>query len=103
MKALLIKPERQTIEEVQVAGLVDIKNIIGVTTVASDAVGKDGDRLFFDEECFIRGTTGRYRIDNVIPVAGTGLLVGSFGEGAELRDVQTSVEDLQDRITYLKR
>ena len=101
MNALVIDPTRQTIEEVQVASLVDIKNVIGVQTVTSDAVGTEGDLLFFDEECFIHGTAGRYKIDNLIPVAGIGLLVGSFGEGAELRDVQTNVEDVKHRITYI--
>lgn len=103
MKALVINPDRQTVEEVQVNSLVDIKNLIGVETVTSDAVGKLGDRLFFDEECFIRGTAGRYQIDHVIPVAGIGVLVGSIGQGAELRDVQTSVAELEYRTKYLKR
>jgi len=101
MKALVIRPDRKAIEDVQIISLIDIKNIIGFDTVTSDAVGTNGDRLFFDEECFLRGTPGRYQIDSVIPVAGTGLLVGTLGEGAELRDVQTDLDQLQDRIRYL--
>jgi hypothetical protein len=100
MKAILISPATQTIEPVEVRDLDDVKTLVGFDTLESDAVGTQGDRLYFDEECFLRGTTGRFQIDKVIPVAGTGVIVGTAAGGA-LQDAQSDIEDLRRRIKYL--
>ncbi len=99
MKALLIDPEHQTITQTEVSDTDDVKALIGFDTVESDAIGDLGDRLFFDEECFIRGTSGRFQIDSVIPVAGKGVIVGVLDDGS-LSDVKTSLADLTDRLKY---
>ena len=101
MKALLIDPENQSIEQIEIAGMDDIKTLIGFDTIESDAVGDEGDRLYFDEECFLRGSAGRFQIDSVIPVSGKGIVVGSSDDGAELRDVVTTIDDLRQRTKYL--
>jgi hypothetical protein len=101
MKALLITPDTRSIEEVEIAGVDDIKALIGFDTIESDAVGSEGDRLYFDEECFLRGTSGRFRIDKMIPIAGKGVVVGTAEDGVVLRDVTTNKQDLRGRITYL--
>jgi len=101
MKALLISPETRTIEEIDLAGDMDeIKSIIGYDTIESDALGSNGDTLFFDEECFLRGTEGRFQIDTMIPVSGKGIVAGYDGEDA-LSDVTISKEELSGRIKYL--
>jgi hypothetical protein len=101
MKAIVISPATQSIETVDVATLTDIRAIIGYDTLESDAVGTQGDRLYFDEECFLRGTSGRFQIDSVIPVAGKGVIVGTIDGGATLRDAVTDVDDLRRRIRHL--
>ncbi|WP_018170072.1 MULTISPECIES: hypothetical protein [unclassified Thioalkalivibrio] len=101
MKALLIDPEQQTIEAVDIEGRDDIARLIGYDTLESDEIGPDGDRLFFDEECFLRGTTGRFQIDSVIPVSGKGLVVGSDDDGATLKDVASDLESIRGRMKYL--
>lgn len=101
MKALLIDPEQQTIEEVELEGREDIARLIGFDTLESDEIGPDGDRLFFDEECFLRGTTGRFQIDSVIPVSGKGVVVGAAGDGADLKDVASDAAALRGRTKYL--
>lgn len=101
MKAFLIAPEAQSIESVEVASLDDIKGLIGFDTIESDAVGSQGDRLYFDEECFLRGTKGRFQIDTMVPVAGKGIVVGTKGDGEELCDVATDMDELRQRIKYL--
>ncbi|WP_019568547.1 hypothetical protein [Thioalkalivibrio sp. ALMg13-2] len=101
MKALLIDPEQQTIEAVDVQGRDDIARLIGYDTLESDEIGPEGDRLFFDEECFLRGTTGRFQIDSVIPVSGKGLVVGSDDDGATLKDVASDLESIRGRMKYL--
>jgi hypothetical protein len=101
MKAYLITPASQNIQVVDIANLDDIKTLIGFDTLESDAVGSEGDRLYFDEECFLRGTAGRFRIDKVIPVAGKGVIIGTSDGGLALRDVATDIAELRRRITYL--
>jgi len=101
MKAIVISPATQSIETVDVATLDDIRAVVGYDTLESDAIGTQGDRLYFDEECFLRGTSGRFQIDSVIPVAGKGVIVGTADGGATLRDAVTDVDDLRRRIRYL--
>ena len=101
MKALLINPEQQSIDEIEINSHDDIIKIIGYDTIASDEIGPEGDRLFFDEECFLRGTSGRFQIDTVIPVSGIGIVIGSSDYGTTLKDVVSDVESINRRIKYL--
>jgi hypothetical protein len=101
MKALLIDPENHSLERIDIQSREDIVKLIGYDTIESDAVGTAGDRLFFDEECFLRGTKGRFQIDSVIPVSGRAVLVGTTDGGSTLRDVVTDVDNLRSRLKYL--
>lgn len=101
MKALLVNPETQTIEETEITGHDEIVKLIGFDTVISDEIGPQGDRLFFDEECFLRGTSGRFQIDKVIPVSGVGIIAGSSDNGDTLGDVNSDIESINTRIKYL--
>ena len=96
-KAFLISPEQRSIEPVEVSDRGQVADLIGYETVESDDVGDTGDRLFFDEECFIRGATGRFQIDKLIPVAGKGVVVGVAGYGNAFSDVSLSLDDLRAR------
>lgn len=98
MRAIFIDPERQIIEEIDITGEEDIVRMVGFETLESDAVGDQGDRLFFDEECFLRQSKGRFQIDTVIPVAGKGVIVGTDGD--KLSDATTDLDDLRGRIRY---
>ncbi len=103
MKALLVTPASQSIEVVDVESPADIAALIGFETIASDEVGPDGDRLYFDEDCFLRGyaVSGRFQVDRVAPVAGKGMIVGSADDGATIRDAVTGPAELGERITWL--
>ena len=104
MKAFLIDAATQTIAPVMLAdGLFDIGALIGFDTIASDEIDASGDRLFFDERCFLRDETGkaRFKIDNLAPVANKALVVGSSDDGAILKDVMVDMTTLQRRITWL--
>lgn len=70
MKAILIQPDTRSVESIDIDSHADIVRLVGYDTLESDAVGTTGDRLFFDEECFLRGTGGRFQIDSLIPVSG---------------------------------
>ena len=101
MKAILITPDNEMIEAIDVSSLDDIIKVIGYDTITSDEIGPQGDRLFFDEECFLRGSSGRFQIDTVIPVSGKGIIIGSPDAGSTLQDTESSVADIQKRIKYL--
>ena len=101
MKAMLITPETKNIELIDVTSLNDIKDIIGFDTIIADAIGTEGDLLYFDEDCFLRGTEGRFQIDTLVPVAGRGVIVGSTNEGEILKDVAAELDDLSRRTKYL--
>ena len=100
MKAYLVNPEQQSIEPVEIAGLDDIKSLVGFDTLESDAIGSGGDRLYFDEECFLRGASGRFQIGTVIPVSGRGVIVGTVRGGEALSDVATELDDLRHRTRF---
>jgi hypothetical protein len=101
MKAFLIDPEKQSLEPIDIQGHEDIVKLIGYDTIESDAVGTAGDRLYFDEECFLRGSSGRFQIDSVIPVSGRAVLVGTADDGRTLCDVATDADSLRSRLRYL--
>ncbi len=101
MKALLITPENRSIEAIDIGGHDDIARLIGFDTIESDAVGTEGDRLYFDEECFLRGAGGRFQVDSIIPISGKAVIVGTTGNGTALRDATTDVDSLRSRIKYL--
>jgi hypothetical protein len=101
MKALLINPELRSIDAIDIDSHADLVRLIGYDTLESDAIGTAGDRLYFDEECFLRGTAGRFQIDNIIPVSGRAVVVGTADHGTTLRDAATEIEDLRSRIRYL--
>ena len=101
MKAILITPENQSIEMIDIADHDDIKKIIGFDSVISDACGSQGDRLYFDEDCFLRGTEGRFQVDTLVPVASKGVIVGSSDEGVSIQDVADDLDSLSSRIKFL--
>ena len=101
MKAFLITPDSQSIQKIEVSSLEDIKSVIGFDTIESDATGAKGDRLYFDEECFLRATPGRFQIDKLIPVAGKGIIAGSTDDGVSLVDVKMTLQELTQRIKYV--
>ena len=101
MKAWLINPEQRSIEAIDINSHAELAGLIGYDTLESDVVGTAGDRLYFDEECFLRGTPGRFQIDHVIPASGRAVVVGTAADGGTLRDVATDLDDLRARIRFL--
>jgi len=100
-KAFLIDSEAQSIEQIEVTQVGEISALVGFDTIESDDVGNGADKLFFDEECFIRGTAGRFQIDKLIPVAGKGVVVGVAGDGNTLVDASVVLDDLLARTRFV--
>ncbi len=99
MKAYLIDPEQQTIQDKDISSRDEIVAAIGYDTLETDSLG-GSDTLFFDEECFLRGASGRFQIDKLIPVSGKGVIIGTDANGG-LQDVSLSIDDLKSRTQYL--
>jgi len=101
LKAILINPDSRAVELIDINRREDIARMIGFDTIASDEVGKEGEHLYFDEDCFLRGSSGRFQLDSLAPVAGKAVIIGSAENGKELRDTSIDIDNLRGRIKYL--
>lgn len=98
MKAILIDASEQSLHIIEVENEAAIAGVIGFKTLESEDVQPEH-KLFFDEECFLRGSKGRFQLDKLIPISGKAVIVGNVG--GELGDVTLSTDDLAPRIQYL--
>lgn len=98
-----VDPTQKTITAVEGGGdRAGVRALIGFETVDSDEINANGDRLYFDEKCFIRQTpgVGRFQLDSLAPVAGMGVVVGSGAQSA-LQTPLVSLEALKKRVKFL--
>lgn len=103
MLVITINPLTKEMNAVEVANTRQaLEELIGHQTIDSDEIDDNGDRLFFDEECFIRqqGNVGRFKVDSLAPVAGIAVIVNSK-DGETFQSCVISAQDLQKRVTYL--
>lgn len=54
VKAFLINPVNQSIESIDIGGHKDIAKLVGYDTIESEAVGNQGNSLYFEEELLLR-------------------------------------------------
>jgi len=104
MQVYVINPTLKTVSAVDISGsLDDVRGLIGFASIDSDEIDNNGDRLFFDEECFIRQQdgVGRFKVDNLAPVAGIGVIANSRDEAKSIQTPEVSLQDLTKRITFL--
>ncbi len=104
MRAYLIDPITRSITEENIAaGESDIARLIGFDSIDSDEIDDNGDRLFFDESCFIRhgAEMPRFKVDNLAPVAGKGVIAGGPPGGKGLSDAVISVDELRSRVSFI--
>ncbi|OZA05324.1 MAG: hypothetical protein B7Y05_22140 [Polynucleobacter sp. 24-46-87] len=103
MQVFAINPLTKEIHAVEIADTKEaVQELIGFSTIDSDEIDDNGDRLFFDEECFIRqqGNVGRFKVDSLAPVAGIGVIVNSQ-DGKTFQSAIINPEELLKRVTYL--
>jgi hypothetical protein len=104
MKAFLINPQLKEVTEVEIEPSIEaIQDLIGFKTVDSDEIDFNFDQLFFDEECFIRqqDQAGRFKVDNLAPIAGKGVVANSADNGKTIASPQVTLEALTKRVTFL--
>ena len=99
MHALLIDGSKQAIEAVEISSKADIAKLVGQDTIISDEIDASN-AVYFDEDCFIRGTSGRFQIDKLAPIAGKAIVVG-YLEGEQLTNADVSIDELKARTKFL--
>ncbi len=104
MKAYVIDAVAKTVEEAVIDnGLQGVQALIGFDTIDSDEIDDNGDRLFFDERCHLRAEAGapKFKVDNLAPVAGRGVVVRAGEGGSQLADARVGLDALRTRVTFL--
>jgi len=102
MKAFLIDPTQSEIRPITLSGAdEELKTLLSAKGLEYDDVGPDGDRLCFDEDCFISQKPGRFQLDNLAPVAGQAVVFGAADESGTPTDVRIDQEALTARIKFL--
>ena len=98
MKAIVIRGASQTIETIELGDSDEIAALVGQDSIISDEVDAEN-AVYFDEDCFIRGTEGRFQIDNLAPIAGIAVVTG-VNAGAPA-DTSLTPEALGARVKFL--
>lgn len=104
MQVFLIDPSNKNIQAVEIEdGLQSIRHLIGFDSIDSDGIDANGDKLYFDESCFIRNQpdAGRFKVDNLAPVAGRGVIVGGDVNGTSLASPVVTLDALTQRVRFL--
>lgn len=104
MRIYLIDPVAKTITAENVADDgAGIARLIGYDTLDFDEIDDNGDRLFFDESCFIRhgADMPRFKVDSLAPVAGRGVIAGGQPGGKALADAVVELDALRVRVSFL--
>lgn len=103
MQAYLIDPAQAQVSEVDIShGLADIQALIGFDTLESDEISQAGDRLYFDESCFIRQIpgAGRFQFGSLAPIAGRAVVLRE-AQGAYLAP-HMSLDDLLAKLKFMR-
>ncbi len=104
MKAFQINPATKEISAIEISGdNAALVSLIGQPDVGFDEIDDNGDRLYFDEACFIREQpgAGRFKLDSLPPVAGIGIVAGHNAAEDAMADVCVSLEALRSRVKFL--
>ena len=104
MQVFVIDPATKDIREVEItAGESAVRELIGFDSIDFDEIDDNGDRLYFDESCFIRhgSDVARFRVDSLAPVAGKGVIAGGEPGGKAIAGAQISIDALRARVQFL--
>ena len=104
MQVFIIDPTAKEIRAAEISdGEASIRQLIGFDSIDFDEIDDNGDRLYFDESCFIRhgADVGRFRVDSLAPVAGKGVISGGEPGGKTIAGAQITLEALRARVQFL--
>ena len=98
MRALLVNGLAQSMSEVDIGGVKDLALVLGVESVVGDSLDSEH-QIFFDEDCFIKQTNGRFQIDALPPIAGKAVLARVVD--GEFSGVTLGLNEIESRVTFL--
>ena len=98
MKALSIDGIKKTISEVDIEGVGDLEILLGGGSLVSDDLDSEH-QIFFDEDCFIKQTNGRFQIDALPPIAGKAVLARVVD--GEFSGVTLGLNEIESRVKFL--
>lgn len=104
MQVFVIDASAKDIQAIDISdGEAEVRRLIGFDSIDFDEIDDNGDRLYFDESCFIRhgAEVGRFRVDSLAPVAGKGVVAGGEPGGKVIAGAQISLEALRARVQFL--
>ncbi|MDN3988547.1 hypothetical protein [Zwartia vadi] len=104
MNAYLIDPSSREITKIELTdGAQQIASLLGAKSVDFDEIDDGGDRLYFDEDCFIKAKPGdaRFKVDNLAPVSGAGIICGAESPNGVLQPVRTDLATLNKRLQFI--
>lgn len=104
MNVYLIDPTAREIRSLELTeGTMQIAAFIGAKQVDFDEIDDGGDRLYFDEDCFIKAKPGdaRFKVDNLAPVSGLGIICGTESPEGVLQSTHNDLASLTKRVKFL--
>ncbi len=104
MQVFVIDPTTKAIQATEISdGETSVRQLIGFDSIDFDEIDDNGDRLYFDESCFIRhgADVARFRVDSLAPVAGKGVIAGGEPGSKAIAGAQISLEALRARVKFL--
>ena len=104
MQIFVIDPATKDIRATEISdGETSIRQLIGYDSIDFDEIDDNGDRLYFDESCFIRhgADVARFRVDSLAPVAGKGVISGGEPGGKTVAGAHITLEALRARVQFL--
>jgi hypothetical protein len=104
MNAYKIDPRSKTITPITINdSATEIAALIGFKSIGFDEIDTNGDRLYFDEACFINEQPGggRFKLDSLPPVAGLGVVIGWNASADSAANACVSPEALAKRVQFL--
>lgn len=104
--AFMINANTKEVLPLPVSGSIDeIITLIQVPAkdLGFDEIDDNGDRLYFDEACFIneKPGAGRFRLDTLPPVSGVGIVVGWNASTDQMSNAVVLLEALKSRVSFL--
>ncbi len=98
MRAILIDGLAKTAVEIDIASQDAIAAAVGHASIIADDIDT-GNAVYFDEDCFLRGTEGRFVLDTLPPIAGKAVVMGR-AIGDRLVGTNLSIEEVLARVKF---
>lgn len=98
MRAILINGAGKTVSEIEITSRAELEAVIGQASIIVDDIAGDN-AVYFDEDCFLRGSEGRFVVDTLPPIAGNAVVMGR-ADGSQLLATDLTLEELQGRVKF---